>query len=278
MGWQEAFLFQQQIVEERKRGEGCDRLLLVEHPHVVTMGRNASEKQVLASPEILMRSGIQFFETDRGGGATYHGPGQIVGYPILDLRDWKRDVHVYFQALEQFLIGALATFGIDACRNPEKGHQGVWVGNAKIAAIGVHISRWITSHGFALNVENDLSYFQYIVPCGLSKPVCSLRSLGCAAPIEEVKWALAASFAATFGYSDQAEVRSHKTGVSAASRGPDGIGCDCEPSRDSSSRSARERSKLQRQESQVSWAPALGPGADGFQGWSDSLKEIKWQI
>jgi lipoyl(octanoyl) transferase len=201
MGWQEAFHFQQQIVEERKRGEGCDRLLLVEHPHVVTMGRNASEKQVLASPEILKRSGIQFFETDRGGGATYHGPGQIVGYPILDLRDWKRDVHVYFQALEQFLIDALASFGIDACRNPEKGHQGVWVGNAKIAAIGVHISRWITSHGFALNVENDLSYFQYIVPCGLSKPVCSLRSLGCAAPIEEVKWALEASFAATFGYS-----------------------------------------------------------------------------
>jgi lipoyl(octanoyl) transferase len=259
MGWQEAFLFQQQIVEERKRGEGCDRLLLVEHPHVVTMGRNADEKQVLASPEILKRSGIQFFETDRGGGATYHGPGQIVGYPILDLRDWKRDVHVYFQALEQFLIDALATFGIDACRNPEKGHQGVWVGSAKVAAIGVHISRWITSHGFALNVENDLSYFQYIVPCGLSKPVCSLRSLGCAAPIEEVKRALEASFAATFGYSDEAEVRSLKAGVSAASSGPDGIGVTA-----SRAATMRERSELRQQESQVPWAPALGPGRADF--------------
>jgi lipoate-protein ligase B len=202
MGWQEAFRLQQQMVEERKRGEGCDHILFVEHPHVVTMGRNASEKQVLASPEILQRSGIQFFETDRGGGATYHGPGQIVGYPILDLRDWKCDVRLYFRALEQFLIDALATFGIDARRNAEKGHEGVWVGNAKIAAIGVHISRWITSHGFALNVENDLSYFQYIVPCGLSKPVCSLRSLGCAASIEEAKRALVTSFAVTFGYAD----------------------------------------------------------------------------
>ena len=200
MGWHEAFLLQQRMVEERKRGEGCDQLLLVEHPHVVTMGRNASEKQVLASPEILRRSGIQFFETDRGGGATYHGPGQIVGYPILDLGDWKRDVRLYFQALEQFLIDALATFGIAARRNPEKGHQGVWVGNAKIAAIGVHISRWITSHGFALNVENDLSYFQYIVPCGLSKPVCSLRSLGCGASREEVMDAIAASFANVFQF------------------------------------------------------------------------------
>jgi lipoate-protein ligase B len=208
LGWREAFRLQQEMVEERKRGEGCDRLLFVEHPHVVTMGRNASEKQVLASPEILERSGIQFFETDRGGGATYHGPGQIVGYPILDLRDWKRDVHLYFQAIEQSLIDALGGFGIVAERNPEKGHEGVWVGDAKIAAIGVHISRWITSHGFALNVENDLSYFQYIIPCGLSKPVCSMRSLGCAAGIEAVKPALTASFADTFGYS---VVRSHQT-------------------------------------------------------------------
>ena len=221
MGWHEAFLLQQRMVEERKRGEGCDQLLLVEHPHVVTMGRNASEKQVLASREILRRSGIQFFETDRGGGATYHGPGQIVGYPILDLGDWKRDVRLYFQALEQFLIDALATFGIAARRNPEKGHQGVWVGNAKIAAIGVHISRWITSHGFALNVENDLSYFQYIVPCGLSKPVCSLRSLGCAAPLEEVKAALEASFADTFGYSGQeSEGRRPKTEARIQEPGP----------------------------------------------------------
>jgi lipoyl(octanoyl) transferase len=164
------------------------------------MGRNAKEHQVLASPEVLARTGIAFHETDRGGGATYHGPGQVVGYPILDLREWRRDVRALFRAVEQLLIEALSTFGIDASRNPDPGHEGVWAGNAKIAAIGIHISRWITSHGFALNVDTDLSYFQYIVPCGLTKPVCSLRSLGCAVPADEVKKAIVASFARTFDY------------------------------------------------------------------------------
>lgn len=208
--WEETFQIQQRIVEQRKRGEGCDHLLFVEHPHVVTMGRNAKEQQVLASPEILDRTGIAFHETDRGGGATYHGPGQVVGYPILDLREWKRDVRVLFRAIEQVLIDALSTLGIDAARNPEPGHEGVWVGNAKIAAIGIHISRWITSHGFALNVETDLSYFQYIVPCGLSKPVCSLRSLGSAATPDEVKRAIVTSFAKTFDY--QMDIRSLEAG------------------------------------------------------------------
>jgi lipoyl(octanoyl) transferase len=200
MGWREALSVQQSFVEERKRGEGCDRLLFVEHPHVVTMGRNAKEEQVLASPHILERTGIQFVETDRGGGATYHGPGQVVGYPILDLREWRRDVRAYFRAVEQLLIDALATLGVPASGNREPGHEGVWAGGAKLAAIGIHISRWITSHGFALNVDTDLSYFQYIVPCGLNKPVCSLRSLGCAAGRDEVQQAIAASFGKTFGY------------------------------------------------------------------------------
>jgi len=200
LGWAETFQIQQRSVEDRKRGESVDHLLFVEHPHVVTMGRNAKDHQVLASPEILARAGIAFYETDRGGGATYHGPGQIVGYPILDLREWKRDVRVLFRAIEQVLIDALSAFGIDARRNPDPGHEGVWVGNAKIAAIGIHISRWITSHGFALNVDTDLSYFQYIVPCGLAKPVCSVRSLGCAATASEVKQAIVASFAKTFDY------------------------------------------------------------------------------
>jgi lipoyl(octanoyl) transferase len=200
LGWREAYRIQQQFVAERQRGEGCDRLLFVEHPHVVTIGRNARDEQVLAPPEVLIRSGIGFEETDRGGGATYHGPGQIVGYPILDLREWKRDVRAYFRAVEQFLINALGAFGIAAERQPEKGHEGVWVGDAKIAAIGVHISRWVTSHGFALNVDTDLSYFRYIVPCGLTKPVCSLRSLGCEATREEVKHAIIASFAKAFDY------------------------------------------------------------------------------
>lgn len=200
LGWQEAFRIQQQCVQERQRGEGVDRLVFVEHPHVVTMGRNAKDEQVLATPHLLSRAGIAFHETDRGGGATYHGPGQVVGYPILDLREWKRDVRAYFRGVEQFLIDALANFGIAAERVPEKGHEGVWVNGAKIAAIGIHISRWVTSHGFALNVDTELTYFQYIVPCGLPKPVCSLRSLGCSATRDEMKQAIASSFAKVFDY------------------------------------------------------------------------------
>ena len=198
--WQEAFRIQQEFVRERQQGGGMDRFLFVEHPHVVTLGRNAKDGQVLASRRLLERAGIAFYETDRGGGATYHGPGQIVGYPILDLREWKRDVRAYFRSVEQFLIEALAQFGIEAERVPEKGHEGVWVNGAKIAAIGIHISRWVTSHGFALNVETDLTYFQYIVPCGLAKPVCSLRSLGCTAGRDEVKQAIASSLAKVFDY------------------------------------------------------------------------------
>src|SRR5262249_13538527 len=151
LDWVQAFRLQQEFVAERQQGRGIDRFLFVEHPHVVTMGRNAKNEQVLAAPAVLERAGIAFFETDRGGGATYHGPGQIVGYPILDLREWKRDVRAYFRAVEQFLIDALCSLGIRAVRVQEKGHEGVWVNGAKIAAIGIHISRWITSHGFALN-------------------------------------------------------------------------------------------------------------------------------
>lgn len=197
----DALEMQHRLVAERKRGQGVDTLLFVEHPHVVTLGRNAKEHNLLASPEILSRTGIDLHETDRGGDVTYHGPGQIVGYPILDLREWKRDVRAYFQGVERSLIDALAHFGIAAERIPEPGYEGVWVNGEKIAAIGVHISRWITSHGFALNLETDLSYFKYIVPCGLTKPVCSMRTVGCKATREQVQQAIAASFAATFNYS-----------------------------------------------------------------------------
>ena len=200
MRYSAALACQQRLVDERKRAEGVDTLLFVEHPHVVTMGRNGKEHNVLASEEVLAKTGIDYFESDRGGDVTYHGPGQLVGYPILDLREWKRDVHAYFNGIERCLIGALAVFGIAAQRIPEKGYEGVWVRGEKIAAIGIHISRWITSHGFALNVETDLSYFKYIVPCGLTKPVCSLRSLGCSASRDEVMGAVATSFANVFDY------------------------------------------------------------------------------
>ena len=194
----DALEVQENLVRQRKDGVGQDTLLFAEHPHVVTMGRNGKIQHILASDDVLARTGIEFYETNRGGDVTYHGPGQVVGYPILDLREWKRDVHAYVRAVEQFLIDALASFGLAAEREP--GATGVWVGGKKVAAIGIHISRWITSHGFALNVDTNLNYFQYIVPCGLTKPVCSLRSLGCAASHDEVKQAIATSFAKVFDY------------------------------------------------------------------------------
>ena len=196
----EALEIQRQSVELRKSGAISDQLIFVEHPHVVTMGRNGHQENLLAPPELLARSGIEFFETDRGGDVTYHGPGQIVGYPILDLREWKRDVHAYVRAIEQVIIDTLSGFGIEAGR--EAGATGVWTSEgphkAKIAAIGVHISRWVTSHGFALNVDTDLNYFRYIVPCGLTKPVTSMRSLGSQAERGEVVSALIHNFGRVF--------------------------------------------------------------------------------
>jgi lipoyl(octanoyl) transferase len=192
----EAFAMQQDLVAQRKRGEIPDQLLIVEHPHVVTMGRNGRNENVLASPEVLARSGIEFHLTDRGGDVTYHGPGQIVGYPIVDLREWKRDVVAFVRAIEQVIIDALGSFRIFSYRDPAA--TGVWTESGKVAAIGVHISRWVTSHGFALNVDTDLNYFRYIVPCGLTKPVTSMRALGCAASREQVIAALERTFGRVF--------------------------------------------------------------------------------
>ncbi len=199
LGYAAAFALQQQLVSQRKLGEISDQLLFVEHPHVVTMGRNGHGENLLASPEVLERSGIEFHPTDRGGDVTYHGPGQIVGYPIMDLREWQRDVVAYVRAIEAVLIGTLAEFGIEGGR--VAGASGVWVGDAKVAAIGVHISRWVTSHGFALNVDTDLDYFRYIVPCGLTKPVTSMRALGCDAGRADVVGALTHHFGKIFGRS-----------------------------------------------------------------------------
>jgi lipoyl(octanoyl) transferase len=195
-GYADALETQRQSVEMRKSAAISDQLLIVEHPHVVTMGRNGHRENLLAEPELLARSGISFYETDRGGDVTYHGPGQIVGYPILDLREWKRDVHAYVRAIEQVIIDSLTGFGIEAGR--EAGATGVWTSEGKIAAIGVHISRWVTSHGFALNVDTDLNYFRYIVPCGLTRPVASMRSLGCPAERGEVVAALIQNFGRVF--------------------------------------------------------------------------------
>jgi lipoyl(octanoyl) transferase len=192
----EALALQQELASARKQGLTPDHLLLLEHPHVITMGRNGHEENLLASEEVLARTGIEYFPTDRGGDVTYHGPGQLVGYPILDLREWKRDVGAYVRAIEQTIIDTLAEYGIEAGRIPKL--TGVWVDGRKIAAIGVHLSRWVTSHGFALNVNTDLSYFQYIVPCGLTLPVTSMATLGVRATREEVGRRLAAHFARNF--------------------------------------------------------------------------------
>jgi lipoyl(octanoyl) transferase len=207
ISYQEALNVQQLLVDRRKREEIPDQLLILEHPHVITMGRNGHEENLLAAPELLARAGIEFHHTNRGGDVTYHGPGQIIGYPILDLREWKRDVVAYVRAVEEVLIQAIAQFGMVGKRVP--GATGVWVdspeGPAKVAAIGVHISRWVTSHGFALNLDPDLSYFRYIVPCGLTKPVTSLRALGSNASREEVIEALTQSFARVFNRNVQME-------------------------------------------------------------------------
>jgi lipoyl(octanoyl) transferase len=203
MRYRDALAIQQDLVEQRKRGLIPNQLLFVEHPHVITQGRNGHAENLLASEDALRSAGIEFYPTNRGGDITYHGPGQIVGYPIVDLREWKRDVVAYVRAIEQVIVDALAEFQIAAGRIP--GCTGVWVDGKKVAAIGVHISRWVTSHGFALNHTTDLRYFQYIVPCGLTKPVTSMHELGSSSSREQVLAALSTGFTnllAGFSYTE----------------------------------------------------------------------------
>ena len=191
-----AWDLQKSLAERRKRGEISDQLLIVEHPPVITMGRNGHDGNLLTSPERLQSLGIDFARIDRGGDVTFHGPGQIVGYPILDLREWKRDVGAYLRALEQLLIDTLADSGLAGERWP--GKTGVWIDGAKVAAMGVHLSRWVTTHGFALNLDIDLTYFQHIVPCGLALPVTSMRAAGSTARRSQVVDALTRHFAQQF--------------------------------------------------------------------------------
>jgi len=166
----EAYVLQKRVVAARKAGAIEDVLLLCQHPHVITLGRSGKRENLLASEQVLRQKGVEFHATDRGGDITYHGPGQIVGYPILDLGAIRRDVVWYVRTLEEAMIRATAEFGITAER--VGGKTGIWVraGNSeeKLAAIGVHISRWVTSHGFAYNVSTDLRYFDLIVPCGIA--------------------------------------------------------------------------------------------------------------
>lgn len=198
MEYVKAWDLQKSLSERRKRGEIRDQLLFVEHPHVLTLGRNGRMENLLASREHLAEMGIDLVEINRGGDITYHGPGQIVGYPILDLREWKKDVVAYVRGLEEAVIRTLRAFGIESGRDASA--TGVWVEGAKICAIGVHISRWVTTHGFALNWKTDLKYFNYIVPCGLARPVTSMWKLGSRAERPAVLNVLLESFAEVFEY------------------------------------------------------------------------------
>jgi len=198
-----AWELQKRVVAARKTGAINDVLLLCEHPHVFTLGRNGKRANLLASEHVLRQKGVEYFETSRGGDITYHGPGQVVGYPILNLGAIKRDVVWYVRALEEAMIRATYQFGIAARREP--GRTGIWVasqpGPEKLAAIGVHISRWVTSHGFAYNVATDLRYFELIVPCGIAerKATSLEKLLGRSVALQEVKAKLAQQVGEVFG-------------------------------------------------------------------------------
>jgi lipoyl(octanoyl) transferase len=162
----DALALQEQLVRQRRAGEIPDTLLLLEHPHVITLGSGSHGENVLVTPEERAARGIELFDTGRGGDVTYHGPGQLVGYPIFDLKPDRQDLHRYLRDIEDALLGVLADFGLRGGR--KEGLTGVWVDDRKLGAIGVRVSSgWITSHGFALNVNTDLSFFGTIVPCGI---------------------------------------------------------------------------------------------------------------
>ena len=193
---------QNQLVEQRKRDAIPDQLLLLEHPPVITLGvksRN-DRSHVIASDDALEAEGVEIFETGRGGDVTYHGPGQLVGYPIIDLKPDRCDVHRYVRDLEEVMILSAAAFGVTAGRIP--GLTGAWVGTEKLAAIGVRIARWVTSHGFAFNVNTPLHHFGFIVPCGITdKGVTSLEKLlGRTVPMAEVERAVETAFRDVFSF------------------------------------------------------------------------------
>jgi len=207
--------WQREVVEARKANLIPDVLLLCEHPHVITLGRNGTREHMRVSDRVLAQQNVEFHPTDRGGDITYHGPGQIVGYPILDLAAHRRDIRWYVTQLEEVMIRASADFGVRARR--VEGKHGIWAdgpasptqsaspseeqSQEKLAALGVHLSRWVTSHGFAYNVSTDLRYFDLIVPCGIAdaRSTSLERILGRAVDLKEAQARLIAQFAEVFG-------------------------------------------------------------------------------
>jgi len=194
----EAYELQKELLQQRFDGQIADTLLLLEHPPTITVGKSGKPENILESPAGLARVGVSLIFTDRGGDVTYHGPGQIVGYPILDLRERDRDIHRYVHNLEEVLIWALADYGIKSGR--DHNHAGVWVNDMEIAALGLSVRKWITMHGFALNVNTDLGHFSLINPCGFtSKTATSMAQLlGYEPPMDEVTERLLDRFAEVF--------------------------------------------------------------------------------
>lgn len=199
--YKEAWDFQQEIHKKRVSGEVEDFLFLLEHPNTYTLGKTAHRENLKGSEDFLNENKISVFDIDRGGDITYHGPGQIVGYPIIDLNNWYKDTHKYLRALEEVIIKTCADFDLNAGRIDKL--TGVWIDNKKIAAIGIKVSRWITMHGFAFNVNTDLSLFNGIIPCGIQdKEVTSLkRELEKEISVSDVKHSLLKYFKEIFSYS-----------------------------------------------------------------------------
>mgnify|MGYP001616288527 CR=1 FL=1 len=198
--YKQAWDLQKEVFDLRYRNEINDTLFLLEHPHTYTLGKVADKENLISSEEQLKELGVSVYEIDRGGDITYHGPGQIVGYPIIKLSDWKEDTHQYLRGLEEVIIQSCAEYGLKTERNPK--YTGVWIGERKIAAMGIKVSRWITMHGFAFNVNTDLSFFNGIIPCGIKdKDVTSLqRELEREIKLNEVKGKLIEKFTEVFGY------------------------------------------------------------------------------
>lgn len=198
--YKKAWDLQKIIFELRLTNEIDDTLFLLEHNNTYTLGKIADKKHLISSERYLRENNISVYEIDRGGDITYHGPGQIVGYPIINLDNWKKDTHKYLRALEEVIIKVCKHFGLDAARNTQ--YTGVWIENRKIAAIGIKVSRWITMHGFAFNINTDLSFFQGIIPCGISdKEVTSLKKeLGYELDMNFLKELLLKYFCEVFDY------------------------------------------------------------------------------
>ncbi len=203
--YQRAWDLQKDLLSHRNKGEIADTLLLLEHPHTYTLGKVADPNNLIGSKEYLEENKISVYNIDRGGDITYHGPGQVVGYPIIDLKDWHMDTHLYLRSLEETIIKVCAEYGLETGRR--EGFTGVWIEDRKICAIGIKVSRWITMHGFAFNINTDLAYFDGIIPCGIKdKEVTSLeKELGHTIELNEIKEKIINNFRDIFDYDEVKE-------------------------------------------------------------------------